>query len=343
MNRFFYILLLSYFIVSLIDAQSMLLNLGSGTIHERMVCTEKFPCNFRLVADLDLKSRPEKNEKNYKSFYKKGSIVQDGNGDYRIVWDERVSLFSGYNEFGRGMELSELINFNGMMLAGDDRTGILFEILNDGKKLAPRYVLSEGDGMNSKGMKIEWLTVKDGLLWVGSFGKEFVSNGVITKKDNMWVATIDKRGHISYYDWEDVYEIIRKALGATYPGYCIHEAVMWSHLTRKWIFLPRRVSNEAYEEEKDEKKGSNKMVILSEDFEVLDIVDVGVAIPERGFSSLKFLPGSFDQIIVATKSVEDSETDSQSSFITIFSLNGKILLKDEKIPGDHKYEGIEFV
>ncbi|KAH7650229.1 hypothetical protein FG379_000470, partial [Cryptosporidium bovis] len=165
MNTFFYILLLFYFIVSLLDAQSMLLNLGSGTIQERVICTEKFPCNFRLVADLDLKSRPEKNEKNYKSFYKKGSIVQDGNGDYRIVWDERVSLFSGYNEFGRGMELSELINFNGMMLAGDDRTGILFEILSDGKKLAPRYILSEGDGMNSKGMKIEWLTVKDGLLW----------------------------------------------------------------------------------------------------------------------------------------------------------------------------------
>ena len=214
---------------------------------------------------------------------------------------------------------------------------------NDGKKLSPRHILSEGDGMSSKGMKIEWLTVKDGLLWVGSFGKEFVSNGVITKKDNMWVATIDKKGHISYFDWINVYELIRKALGATYPGYCIHEAVVWSHLTRKWIFLPRRISSEAYEEEKDEKKGSNKMVVLSEDFEVLNIVEVGEIIPERGFSSLKFLPGSFDQIIVAIKSVENSEGDTQSSFITIFSLNGKILLEDEKVPGEYKYEGIEFV
>ncbi|KAH8739465.1 hypothetical protein FG386_000437 [Cryptosporidium ryanae] len=343
MSTYFNLLLFFYLKIRFINAQSFLLNLGSGTVQERIVCTEKFPCNFRLVADLDLKSRPEKGEKNYKSFYKKGSIVQDGNGNYNIIWGERILLLSGYNEFGRGMELSELINYNGMILAGDDRTGILFEVISDGKKLAPRYVLSEGDGMNSKGMKIEWSTIKDGLLWVGSFGKEFVSNGVVTKKDNMWVATIDKRGHISYYDWTDVYEIVRKALGATYPGYCIHEAVMWSHLTRKWIFLPRRVSNEAYEEERDEKKGSNKMVILSEDFEVLNIVEVGELIPERGFSSLKFLPGSFDQIIVATKSVEDSKTDSQSSFITIFSLNGKILLNDEKIPGDHKYEGIEFV
>jgi hypothetical protein len=27
---------------------------------------------------------------------------------------------------------------------------------------------------SSKGMKIEWATIKDDVLWVGSFGKEYI-------------------------------------------------------------------------------------------------------------------------------------------------------------------------
>lgn len=330
-------------IVPYVLSQSMLLNLGKGETQERRVCTIESPCNFRLVADLDLKSRPGSGETNYKSLFQKGSIVQDDKGIYKVKWGEKVELKSGYNEYGRGMELSELISFNGMILAGDDRTGIIFEITDDGKNVVPRYVLSEGNGKTSKGMKIEWLAVRDGVLWVGSFGKEFVSNGVIEKKDNMWVATIDKRGFISRYNWNFVYNKIRNSLGAHYPGYCIHEAVIWSHLMRKWIFLPRRVSFDEYDEEMDEKRGSNKMIILSDEFEIIEIIDVGLVIPERGFSSLKFLPGSFDQIIAATKSVEDSKSDIQKSYITIFTISGKVLLEDLEVPGNYKYEGIEFI
>ncbi|TRY51278.1 Apyrase [Cryptosporidium tyzzeri] len=331
------------FIISFVLSQSTLLNLSAGGTQERRVCTDKMPCSFRLVADLDMKSKPGNGEKNYKSLFQKGSIIQDKRGNYRVDWGESLELKSGYNEYGRGMELSELISYNGMMLAGDDRTGIIFEIIDDGKGVAPRYILSEGNGRTAKGMKIEWFAVRDGILWVGSFGKEFVSNGIIEKRDNMWVATIDKRGHVSRFNWSFVYEKIRNSLGAQYPGYCIHEAVIWSHLMRKWIFLPRRISFDEYDEEKDEKRGSNKMIIMTDDFEILEIIDVGLIIPERGFSSLKFLPGSFDQIIVATKSVEESISDTQKSFLTIFTINGKILMEDLEVPGDYKYEGIEFI
>ncbi|OII73052.1 uncharacterized protein cubi_02283 [Cryptosporidium ubiquitum] len=336
--------LIKFFVIlPCVLSQSLLLNLGVGDAQERRICTKEIPCNFRMVADLDLKSRPKNGEKNYKSLFQKGSILQDQKGNYKVIWGEKLELKSGYNEYGRGMELSELISFNGMMLAGDDRTGIIFEITDDGKGVSPRYILSEGNGKTSKGMKIEWLAVRDGVLWVGSFGKEFVSNGIIEKRDNMWVATIDKRGYVSRYNWSSVYEKIRNSLGAQYPGYCIHEAVIWSHLMRKWIFLPRRVSFEEYDEEKDEKRGSNKMIIMTDEFEILEVIDVGLIIPERGFSSLKFLPGSFDQIIVATKSVEESKSDTQKSFLTIFTINGKILLEDSEVPGNYKYEGIEFV
>jgi hypothetical protein len=48
---------------------------------------------------------------------------------------------------------------------------------------------------------------------------------------------------------------MRKACGAEYPGYLIHEAGAWSEVHRRWVFLPRRVSATAYSPEDDEKRG----------------------------------------------------------------------------------------
>jgi soluble calcium-activated nucleotidase 1 len=60
----------------------------------------------------------------------------------------------------------------------------------------------------------------------------------------------------------------------------------------------------------------------------------------KGYSSFKFIPGTEDRIIVALKSEEVS--GKVASYVTVFTLDGKILLKDIKI-GNVKYEGIEFV
>lgn len=39
-----------------------------------------------------------------------------------------------------------------------------------------RWVLVDGDGTTTqKGFKCEWITVKDGNLWVGSIGKEWTT------------------------------------------------------------------------------------------------------------------------------------------------------------------------
>lgn len=42
------------------------------------------------------------------------------------------------------MELSELVVFNGRLLSFDDRTGIIYEILND--RAIPWVLLMDGDG-----------------------------------------------------------------------------------------------------------------------------------------------------------------------------------------------------
>lgn len=49
-------------------------------------------------------------------------------------------------------------------------------------------------------------------------------------------------------------------------GYVIHEAACWSSIRRQWVFLPRRVSALPYDEELDEKMGSNKVLVTDENF-----------------------------------------------------------------------------
>lgn len=48
---------------------------------------------------------------------------------------------------------------------------------------------------------------------------------------------------------------LRDTVGAAYPGYMIHESGAWSDVLQKWIFMPRRISSEAYDDIKDEQVG----------------------------------------------------------------------------------------
>ncbi|TFJ81602.1 hypothetical protein NSK_006853 [Nannochloropsis salina CCMP1776] len=185
-----------------------------------------------------------------------------------------------------------------------------------------------------KGMKLEWATVKDDKLVLGSFGKAYTApDGTVLNSNNLWVNVLDPTGAIERQDWKDNYEKIRKALGADDPGYVIHEAACWSPLRREWIFLPRRVSSLPYDEELDEKMGSNKLVIADESFSKLQVRDVGKITPERGFSSFKFLPGSRDTVILALKSVEEAATGKQGTYITLFDIDGEVLLEETPVPG----------
>lgn len=57
-----------------------------------------------------------------------------------------------------------------------------------------------------KGMKLEWATVKDGSLVVGSMGKEYTnSEGAILSTNNNWVDFIDEHGVVTREDWTEHY------------------------------------------------------------------------------------------------------------------------------------------
>jgi soluble calcium-activated nucleotidase 1 len=163
---------------------------------------------------------------------------------------------------------------------------------------------------------------------------------------------MDSRGEFRRVNWTDQYSFVRNALGCKSPGYVIHEAIRWSPQMRKWVFMPRRISKEKYDDEKDEKRGSNKVVIVDESFTNTKIVEVKMANKDglHGFSSFAFVPGTNDRHAIALRSVEeDCATDDldvckQRSYIVIFDImTGEVLMDEVKIKENMKFEGIEFV
>lgn len=295
-----------------------------------------------VIADLDTESRVESKDE-WKSYLKTGIITYNTRKkSILMIWnaDDIQELVSNYGHKGRGMELSELVTFNGRLLTFDDRTGIVYEIVN--KLMVPWVILTDGDGKSVKGFKSEWATVKDEILYVGSIGKEWTSStGEYINDDPMFIKQITINGEIKSFNWANRYKILRKAVGIDFPGYLMHESGTWSETHKKWFFLPRRCSTESYSEKKDEKMGCNLLISANEEFSVVHTTRIGELVPILGYSSFKFLPNTNDSIIVAL--ISEEVNGKTSSYITVFEINGKIIYPAKEISSTFKFEGIEFV
>eukprot|EP00591_Stephanopyxis_turris_P007694 CAMPEP_0195517012 /NCGR_PEP_ID=MMETSP0794_2-20130614/9508_1 /TAXON_ID=515487 /ORGANISM="Stephanopyxis turris, Strain CCMP 815" /LENGTH=262 /DNA_ID=CAMNT_0040645741 /DNA_START=753 /DNA_END=1541 /DNA_ORIENTATION=- len=255
------------------------------------------------------------------------------------------------------MELSELTIFDNRLLSFDDRTGTVFELLNkdNGREtfVVPRMVITEGDGDTDKGMKWEWATVKGKELYLGSMGKEYTNpDGSVANTNNLWVSVLNSKGELFRKDWTREFNFVREALGAKSPGYTINEAIMWSQKLKKWVFLPRRISSEMYDENTDERKGSNKLAIVDEFFTKAKVVEIKMSHvdPLHGFSTFAFVPGTNDEHALAIRSVEencvggDENACIQRTFFIVFNvLTGDVLMDEFELPDTVKYEGVEFV
>lgn len=103
-----------------------------------------------VIADLDTSSSSDK-KLTWFSYMHRGYLSVSESGDkVAVEWDaDRVVLESHLSEKGRGMELSELVAFNGKLYTVDDRTGIVYRI--DGDKAIPWVILTDGDGSVAKG------------------------------------------------------------------------------------------------------------------------------------------------------------------------------------------------
>ncbi|XP_032523983.2 apyrase [Danaus plexippus] len=293
-----------------------------------------------IVSDLDTNSKSSSKPNTYHSYFKKGYLSYDPVKKYVTVkWDNAILLSSTYSHKGRGMELSELIVYDGRLLTFDDRSGMVFEIVNN--KMVPWVILSDGNGQNEKGYKSEWATVKDEILYVGSMGKEWTTaSGQFQSYDPMWVKAINMRGEIQHLSWVNQFKAIRLSIGIKWPGYMIHESGVWSVVNKKWHFLPRRCSHESYNETRDEVMGCNYLITANDDFSQVKAIEITKHHPKHGFSSFKFIPGSNDEAIVALKTTEyEGKT---ATYITAFTTDGTVLLKDTLVE-NLKYEGFEFI
>ncbi|XDV51094.1 hypothetical protein PO909_020041 [Leuciscus waleckii] len=293
-----------------------------------------------VIADLDTDSRRQK-DNTWFSLLKRGHLLVSESGDsVSVNWDsDPLVLDSHLSEKGRGMELSELVAFNGHLYSVDDRTGVVYRI--EGNRAVPWVILTDGDGSVSKGFKAEWMAVKDERLYVGGLGKEWTTvSGEFVNNDPEWIKVIGFNGDVEHENWVPRYNALKRAAEITPPGYLIHESGVWSERLQRWFFLPRRASSERYDETADEHRGTNLILSCSRDFSQISASRVGPLKPTLGFSSFRFIPDTDDQIILALKSQEDA--GRIASYITAFTLDGRILMPDTKI-GDVKYEGLEFI
>jgi soluble calcium-activated nucleotidase 1 len=302
-----------------------------------------------LVTDLDEASAdPAGGGGGWGAYLVGGTLVQHGEEDYTVQWeaeDRIVHLHSRIGMGGRGMELSWLQYFNGVLYSGDDRSGVVYAIrqLADGTiRAIASYVLPDGDGTQEKGFKSEWAAVKDNQLYIGSFGKEWSNDKGERINDNpMWIKRISACGTVESINWEDRYQALRRATGTSWPGYLFHESGVWSDRLQRWFFLPRRASTERYNPDLDETKGTNLLISASDDFSDITVTKVDVqldpnGVNTRGYSELKFIPGT--DVLVALRSEEYQ--GKTRSWISVLSLTGKVLMADQPV-GDYKFEGLE--
>ncbi|EYC05821.1 hypothetical protein Y032_0080g1379 [Ancylostoma ceylanicum] len=297
------------------------------------------------ITDMDKKAKVGAKNWTWQAVTRRGKLTLSADKKtVTVVWmkDSDKNITSGFNNKGRGMELSDLSEYNGHLLAPDDKTGMLYEIKDD--KAIPWVFLNSGPGNTTEGMKVEWLTIKDGKLYAGGHGMEYRNkSGHIFSEDPMWIKVITKDGQVTSKNWRSIYRRMRRAAGYPAPGYLTHEAVQWSSIQKMWYFLPRKASRTAYNETVDEKMGTNLLILAERSLKDFFVVHIGNKThTERGFSAFDFIPGTKDKLMVALKT-EEVHGQPTKSYFTVFSLNGTVLLPDQKLDDGYKFEGIYFV
>lgn len=106
-----------------------------------------------IISDLDSGSVSQNESNTWLSYFKQGYLTYSpGSNDIAIEWDTENSskIFKSHLSMnGRGLELSELVTYNGQLITLDDKTGLVYII--DGDVLIPWVLLVEGDGHQVRG------------------------------------------------------------------------------------------------------------------------------------------------------------------------------------------------
>lgn len=106
-----------------------------------------------IISDLDRKSFNSSNT--WISYFLHGYLTHNPvNNHVSIEWDSVANtqrFQTHFSESGKGLELSELVTFNGHLLTIDDKTGLIYKINNS--VLIPWVIIVNGDGFQTNGYK----------------------------------------------------------------------------------------------------------------------------------------------------------------------------------------------
>jgi soluble calcium-activated nucleotidase 1 len=283
-----------------------------------------------------------------------------GDASYSLTCGPENVLFTTRGDkSGRGAEYSALELFDGRLLTMCDRTGNCDEIfiteegtldiqpLRDSSGNEVRFLL--GDGKKDKALKVEWATQKDGKLFVGSTGKERTDDdGNVVHEGEMWCKWLSPETYeIEHVDTRGMYNTLRKAAVCEHgAGYMIHEGGRWSDVHGKWLFMPRKLSRELYDEVKDASKCVNLMLSLpsaaAEDGSDVAMQEYLDFLALRGCSDFIYVPGTNDCHVFVTRTEETLEGDL-STYASVVDLQGNVLMAEFKFGIERKFEGVSVV
>lgn len=108
-----------------------------------------------IVSDLDGQSVDKKKPNTFIAYFKRGYLTYNSaNKNVSIEWDSSqnqngLQFDSQLAIGGRGLELSELVTYNGKLLTLDDKTGLVYII--DDNTLIPWVIVIDGNGRKTKG------------------------------------------------------------------------------------------------------------------------------------------------------------------------------------------------
>ena len=314
-----------------------------------------------LIADQDEASA---GADGFTSFLKYGKLVYDGakgTSSYSLdLAGEQPLRTKRGDKAGRGAEYSALEVFAGRLITADDRTGALDEIVVCGDGFNFRVQALEdikgeemmmlmGDGKKNKPLKCEWSTQKDGKMLIGSTGKERTDDkGEVVHQGEMYVKAIHPTTlDIEHIDFRPIYTALRTAAECPHgAGYMIHEGARWSEVHKQWFFMPRKLSREPYDEVIDASKCVNLMLATPEtpDEAASEVImqDYLTKSDLRGCSDFLFVPGTNDTHIFLTRT-EESLDNVVSTFASVIDLEANVLMKEELIATERKFEGAAIV
>jgi soluble calcium-activated nucleotidase 1 len=98
------------------------------------------------------------------------------------------------------------------------------------------------------------------------------------------VKVVNALGVVSHQPWSRVYNDMKTSAGIRDKGYIIHESACWSSIHKRWYFLPRRASQETYNDVDDEHRATNLLITADADLSNMETSHIGVGVAAHNLS-----------------------------------------------------------